>query len=359
MPDDSSASSTTFIHLRTHTAYSLSEGALKIKALANLAYEARMPALAITDTGNLFGALEFSDMLAEKGIQPIIGCTLKVDIAETPKDGNFRPQHGLRRIPSLAFLARDAEGYGNLMKLSSRAYLSSPDNAEHHVTWDYLSDHAAGLICLTGGPLGPVNDALVAGQMPLARAQIEKLKGLLGDRLYIELQRHGTEAERIAEAGLIEIAYDLDVPLVATNEAYFARADDYVAHDALICIADGEAIATEDRRRLTPEHYFKSQAEMAALFADVPEAIENTVEIAMRCAYRVKSRNPILPRFAEGDEAEELRRQAHDGLSQRLATRGPVDGRSLDDYRKRLDFELDVITKMQFPGYFLIVADFI
>ena len=355
---ESETSRVTFVHLRTHTAYSLSEGALQIKTLAGLAKDAKMPAVAITDTGNLFGALEFSDAMAEKGIQPIIGCTLKVDLVEQ-KEGGLKQTGGLRRIPALAFLAKDEQGYHNLMKLSSQAYLSGPDNAEHHVTWDFLSAHSQGLICLTGGPDGPVNDALLAGQGTLAAEQITRLKDLFGDRLYIELQRHGLPSERDTEPGLIELAYRLEVPLVATNEAYFAKADDYAAHDALICIAEGEVLITEERRRLTPEHYFKSQAEMAALFADIPEAIENTIEIAMRCAYRVKSRAPILPRFAEGDEAEELRRQAHEGLAARIAERGLVEGRSREDYVNRLDFELDVITKMKFPGYFLIVADFI
>jgi DNA polymerase-3 subunit alpha len=359
MPESSPNPGVSFIHLRTHTAYSLSEGALQIKKLAELARQAGMPAVAITDTGNLFGALEFSDAMAEKGIQPIIGCTLKVDMAEAPKDGGLRPQQGLRRIPSLALLAKDETGYGNLMKLSSQAYLASPDNAEHHVPLADLARLSDGLICLTGGPAGPVNEALVAGQSGLARSLAERLKEIFGDRLYIELQRHGAEAERAAEPGLVEIAYALDLPLVATNEAYFAKASDYVAHDALICIAEGEAIATEDRRRLTPEHYFKSQADMAALFADLPEAIENTVEIALRCAFRVKSRAPILPRYADSDEAEELKRQAREGLALRLETRGLVEGKTRDDYVARLDFELDVISKMQFPGYFLIVSDFI
>ena len=348
----------TFVHLRTHSAYSLSEGALQIKAIAALTKEAGMPAVAITDTGNLFGALEFSETMAEKGIQPIVGCTLKVDLAEA-RDGSLRAAVGLRRIPALAFLAKNEAGYRNLMKISSRAYLNTPDNAEHHVPWDYLSAHSEGLICLTGGPCGPVSEAIAAGQGTLAAEQVQRLKDLFGDRLYIELQRHGMAAERNAEAGLIDIAYRLGVPLVATNEAYFAKPDDYAAHDALICIAEGEVLITEDRRRLTPEHYFKSQAEMAALFADIPEAIENTVEIAMRCAYRVLSRAPILPRFSEGDEGEVLKKQAHEGLVQRLATRGLVEGRVHEEYVKRLDFELDVITKMNFPGYFLIVADFI
>ena len=352
------AESPLFVHLRTHTAYSLSEGALQIKALAGLAKDAKMPAVAITDTGNLFGALEFSEAMWEKGIQPIIGCTLKIDMLEQ-KEGGLKHTGGLRRIPAMAFLAKDEQGYQNLMKLSSRAYLSSPDNAEHHVTWDHLAAHSAGLICLTGGPGGPVNEALLAGQGSLAAEQIMRLKDMFGDRLYIELQRHGTAPERETERGLVELAYRLEVPLVATNESYFAKADDYAAHDALICIAEGEVLITEDRRRLTPEHSFKSQQEMAALFADIPEAVENTIEIAMRCAYRVKSRAPILPRFADGDEAEELRIQAHKGLAERLATRGLVEGVTQEEYIQRLDFELDVITKMKFPGYFLIVADFI
>ena len=182
-----------------------------------------MPAVAITDTGNLFGALEFSDAMAEKGIQPIIGCTLKIDMLEQ-KEGGLKHTGGLRRIPSMAFLAKDEQGYHNLMKLSSRAYLASPDNAEHHVTWDYLTAHSGGLICLTGGPDGPVNDALLAGQGALAADHIERLKEVFGDRLYIELQRHGTPAERETERGLVELAYRLDVPLVATNEPYFAKA---------------------------------------------------------------------------------------------------------------------------------------
>ncbi len=359
MADDSSKPGVTFIHLRTHSAYSLSEGALPVKQMAALAKETGMPALAITDTGNLFGALEFSEALAEKGIQPIIGCTLKVDFADIAAEAALRPQHGLRKLPSLVFLAKDEAGYRHLMKLSSRAYLDSGDNAEPHVPWSLLEQLHGGLICLTGGPQGPIDEALVQGQTQQARQRVERLKHLFGDRLYVELQRHGTDAERAAEPGLVELAYDLDIPLVASNEAYFARPDDFAAHDALICIAEGEVVAAEDRRRLTPEHYFKSQAEMAALFADLPEAVENTVEIARRCAFRVASREPILPRFAAGDEGEELRRQAKEGLERRLAGRGLVEGRSRDDYLVRLDFELDVIIAMNFPGYFLIVADFI
>ena len=343
-----------FIHLRAHSAYSLSEGALPIKQMAALAVRNHMPALAIADTGNLFGALEFSEALAEKGVQPIIGITLKVDF------GGAEPNRaGLKSHPSIVLLVKDEAGYTNLMRLASRYYLDVAATDEPHVTWALLEQAADGLICLSGGPQGPLNQELVQGQMHHAEDIAARLKGLFGDRFYIELQRHNLPEERAAETGLIEIAYAQGIPLVATNQPYFATPDDFAAHDALICISEGEVIATEDRRRLTPEHYFKSQDEMAALFADIPEAVENTVEVAQRCAYRVKGRKPILPRFGDGDEPEELRRQAFAGLEVRLETGGLAPNMTRTDYQQRLEFELGVIIKMQYAGYFLIVADFI
>ncbi|TMJ36630.1 MAG: PHP domain-containing protein, partial [Alphaproteobacteria bacterium] len=186
MPDESKTS-VTFIHLRAHSAYSLAEGALHIKQMAGLAKDMASPALAITDTGNLFGALEFSDALSEKGIQPIIGCTLKLACEEASPDAAHRQRSGLRKLPSLALLAKDEAGYRNLMMLSSRAYLDTPDTAEPHVGIEYLSRHADGLICLTGGPDGPVNEALVQGQPQVARSRIEQLVKIFGDRLYVEL----------------------------------------------------------------------------------------------------------------------------------------------------------------------------
>ncbi len=342
-----------FIHLRVHSAYSLSEGALPVKKLAELALRDRMPALAITDTNNLFGALEFSETLAAKGVQPIVGCTLKVEFP-----GGEGSSGRARTRPVLALLAKSEAGYANLMALSSRAFLDTMDSAEAFVPLDLVERHADGLICLTGGPRGPVDTALVDGQTPLARARLERLAAIFGDRLYIELQRHGTPDERAAEPGLVDLAYDMGLPLVATNEPYFASREDYAAHDALLCIADGEVIAAQDRRRLTPEHCFKSDAEMRALFADLPEAIGHTAEIARRCAYRPLPRKPILPVYS-ADEAEELRRQARQGLAARLAAAGPAPGHGEAEYRERLEFELDVIIRMNFPGYFLIVADFI
>ncbi len=347
-----------FVHLRIHSAFSLSEGALAVKKLAAMAKDAKMPALAITDSNNLFGALEFSEAISGKGIQPLIGLDLKLDMSP-PTTNKFQPQAGLKRFTSVALIAKDELGYQNLMKLTSTAFLEASDNAQPHVTIDRLQTLSSGLICLTGGPGGPVNEALVNGQSSLAEETLLKLKSIFADRLYVELQRHGTTNEKRAEPGLIALAYAHDVPLVATNQCYFAAPDDCLAHDALICIAEGEVVSAQDRRRLTPEHYFKTQQEMAALFADVPEAIQNTIEIAQRCSYWVKGRKPILPRFAEGNEAEVLLQEALAGLDKRLEVGGMAPGFTREDYDKRLAFELNVITNMKYPGYFLIVADFI
>ena len=347
-----------FIHLRVHSAYSLSEGAVQVKQMATLATKNAMPAVAITDTGNLFGALEFSDTMMEKGIQPIIGMSLKVDFAEaapTPQK-----QHaGLKQFHSLVLLAQNDVGYSNMMRLTSRSFLDIAPQDEAHVTWELFNQCTDGIICLSGGPSGPLNAALLQGQVPLARNTAQRLLDVFGNRLYIELQRHSLDTERATEKGLIDIAYVLGIPLVATNEVFFAVPGDYSAHDALICIAEGAVVAADERRRLTPEHYFKSQKEMATLFADIPEAIENTIEIAMRCAYRVEGRKPILPRFGDGDEPEVLTQQAKAGLEIRLAQTGLAPGMTREDYNKRLDFELSVIIKMQYAGYFLIVSDFI
>jgi DNA polymerase-3 subunit alpha len=226
------------------------------------------------------------------------------------------------------------------------------------------------LIVLTGGPDGPIDGALRAGQPDLARKRLEKLKALFNGSLFVEVQRHGLEHEAATEPQLLELAYDLGIPLVATNECYFASPEDYEAHDALICIADGTYVTEEKRRRYTREHYFKSPEEMAELFADLPEALASTIEIAKRCTFRPTGRKPILPRFVAAPpgaseserlklEAAELRREAEAGLKARLATEPLAPGFTPADYEKRLTFEVDVIARMKYPGYFLIVADFI
>ncbi|MBV0890616.1 DNA polymerase III subunit alpha [Paracoccus sp. Z118] len=337
-----------FIHLRCHSEHSLLEGAIPVKKLPGLAAKHGMPAVALTDTNALFAALEFSVKALDEGVQPIVGCQVTLDAGAVSGP--------------VVLLAQDQSGWMNLMALSTCLYVT-PGKASPHVTMDELVSHAAGLICLSGGAGGPLGQLVAAGKLDDARAHAQALHGMFGDRLYVELQRHTQDngapmpAEAASEGGMIDIAYDLGLPLVATNDVYFPAPDMFGAHDALICIRERAMVDQPGpRRRLTAQHHFKSPAEMAALFADLPEAIENTVEIARRCAFAVAKHKPILPRFAD-DEVEELRRQAKGGLAARLAV--IPHAVSVDDYNARLDFELGIIEQMGFPGYFLIVADFI
>ncbi|MDX2258089.1 MAG: DNA polymerase III subunit alpha [Hyphomicrobiaceae bacterium] len=377
-----------FIHLRVHSAYSLLEGALPIPTLAKLAQKMRLPALGISDTNNLFGALEFAEKLAGVGVQPIVGVTLAVDFGDRRREvaalagraagvGDGMAQRPFRD-GRLALIAATAEGYGNLMKIVSTAHLGVADGEPPHVDTGILAERSAGIIALTGGPDGPVDGLIAdadaargtAGGEALARARLKRLADIYGDRLYVEVQRHGTASERAVEPRLLALAYELALPLVATNEAYFAGPDDYEAHDALICIAEGRYVVEDNRRRLTGEHYLKTPADMAVVFADLPEALANTIEIARRCTYRPLGRKPILPRFVASaagksdgellaEEAGELKRQAEVGLARRLAAHGPAPGFTEKDYADRLAYEVEVIAGMKFPGYFLIVADFI
>ena len=357
-----------FVHLRVHSAYSLLEGALTIPKLVSLAAEERMPALALTDTNNLFGALEFSEYAAQAKIQPIIGCTLSLSFAAEPE---ARPDscelvkhinHG-----RIALLAKDASGYANLIKLSTEAYRYGADSGETLVTIAHLALHQEGLIALTGGPDGVIDRAIAANDFRFAETALNQLKGIFGDRLYVELQRHSLAPERTIEPLLLDLAYDNHLPIVAINEPYFASPDDFEAHDALICIAEGSYVGVDQRRRLSPEHYFKSVRQMTELFADLPEAIENTIEVARRCSYRPREHAPILPQFLGGTRAEaqgeteaaELRRQSEAGLARRLEEEGTAPGFDAKAYADRLAFELNVIIGMNYQGYFLIVADFI
>ncbi len=351
-----------FVHLHVHSAFSLREGALTIGTLAKLAKADDMPALAITDTNNLFGALKFSEKLAGAGVQPIIGAQATVDFADTPPASSRLGEQRLARAP-VVLLAQNEAGYHHLMRLVSSLWLDPRNGDEPHIPFGALAN-CVGLIALTGGPAGPIDRALGLGMADLAESRLKRLIEVFDSRLYVELQRHGLDAERAIEPALIELADRIGAPLVATNEPYFAARSDYEAQDALLCVADGALVSASERRRLSPEHRFKTRAEMTALFSDLPEAAEASVEIAMRCAYRPHTRKPILPRFsAPGgvavDEVEELRRQASDGLGARLEAHGLAPGATHEDYQSRLAYELDVIVKMEFAGYFLIVADFI
>lgn len=350
---DSRPNTTKFIHLRVHSAYSLLEGALKVKNLTNACERFNAPAMAITDRNNLFGALEIADSFASIGVQPIIGVTLSIQ----QEGGEAKPTDVL---PSLAFYTQNETGYRNLMALVSLAHLEGDGVQPPSVSLDDIKRHHAGLICLTGGQDGPVNQHILRGQTEKAKNYLLNLFSIFTDRLYVELQRYGRTEDEETEEHLVVFAYAHDIPLVATNQSFFESEEDYEAHDALLCISEGTYVSVEDRRKLTPNHRLKTPSEMVSLFADLPEAIENTLEIARRCAYRPEGRAPILPPFEGGDEAEELRRQAEEGLVQRLEQLGKANlATEIEVYKKRLAFELDVINKMGFPGYFLIVSDFI
>jgi len=357
-----------FVHLRVHSAYSLSEGAIRIKELMGLCQNFKMPAVAVTDTNNLFGALEFSLSATDSGVQPIIGGQIAVS-----REGGDNPTMGrtvsIQRPDQVVLLVQNDVGYRNILKLLSTAYMESDNVEDPQVTLEDLEKYSDGLILLTGAIHGPVGRLLVDGQFEHAEACLDRLAKAYPERLYIELQRHGLKEEAQIEPRLIDMAYTKNLPMVATNEAFYPKRDMYQAHDALICIAESAYVSQDQRRRLTPDHYFKSAEEMKVLFADVPEAIANTLVIAQRCAYKVERVDPILPPFDCGDglnEEDELRKQAHEGLDKRLEAQVYTPGLSDEEkqavarpYRERLEFELGVIIQMGFPGYFLIVADFI
>ncbi len=341
-----------FIHLHAHSAYSLSEGAITAGNLAALAVAEKMPAVAITDTGNLFGALEFSQYCSGKGIQPIVGCQLALS----------RPEN-LRLTPDpIVLLAQNAAGFANLQKLSSRGFLDTDPGNKPQISRDLLFSHAEGLILLTGGTLGPIARMLAEGQRDDAERLLAEFAEAFPGRTIMELHRHGLPIERAIEPGLITLADAAGLPLVATNDCYFAKPAMHEAHDALLCIAEGRTLAERDRRRVTPEHYFKSAAVMRALFADLPEACDNTLAIARMCAVMAESRKPLLPvcpKVRPGQtEDETIRAMAREGLVLRM-DRINADEATRARYNERLEFELGVIARMGFPGYFLIVADFI
>ncbi len=347
-----------FIHLHVHSAYSLAEGAIKIKDLVTLCVQNKMPAVAVTDTNNMFGAMEFALEASKSGVQPILGCQVSID------DGS-----------QLVLLAQNEQGYKNLCKIISASYMdkeqgsSSNEQSEVSASYDILEKYSDHIIALSGGMKGKISQNLLKGQKDKAKQELLRMMEIFKGRFYIELQRHGLPDEVQIEESLVDLAYAHNAPLVATNDCYFKDIKAHEAHDALLCISEGRYISEEDRRKVTREHYFKSAGEMIKLFEDIPEAIQNTLVIAQRCSYLLKAINPILPPFettSKRPEAQELEVQSRDGLKWRLEKFVLKDNVSEKDkeeiskpYWDRLDFELKVINKMGFPGYFLICSDFI
>jgi len=337
-----------FIHLAVRSSYSLLESMITPKGLKAWSVEQGMPAVAITDRNNLYGALEISLTLTDAGIQPIMACCFDVT------DG--MPKSEPTRV---SLYAQNEIGYKRLMLLSSRAYLDAADGVPK-LSRELLLDKTDGLILLTGGAEGEVARHLLKARIADARTELSTLASAYPGRCYVEITRHGTEDEYACEEGLIDLAYELGLPLVATHDARFMKPSDAKAHDAMMCISNGQYLGQEDRKRVDASQYLKTAEEMRELFSDIPEAIANTFEIAQRCAVKAETHQPILPNFSnEGrSESEELRKQALEGLEYRLGAADKLYAER-DTYFERLDYELMIIERMGFPGYFLIVSDFI
>ncbi|MFM6853396.1 MAG: DNA polymerase III subunit alpha, partial [Sphingopyxis sp.] len=353
---------TPFVPLRIFSSYTMLEGALEPKAIAELAQSRGFPAAGLCDRNGLYAAMSFSDACAGKGVQPVIGALVSV---ARPASASASANDPLL-IDWLALIAQDDAGYANLCQIVSQAHLSPEAGQEPHITLDALAAQSEGLICLTGGAEGALGRLFADGQDRAAQDYAQRLISAFPQRLYIEIARTGLAVELASEDALIALAMERDVPLVATNPCCFADQDFHPAHDVLLCIAQSTYIESDDRRKSSAENWMKSGEVMEDLFSDLPEALANTLVIAQRCAVRAPKRKPILPSIA-GDregEAQQMREDARLGLIARLGQYMPdADAQTLEaafpSYFERLAFEADVITGMGFPGYFLIVADFI
>lgn len=343
-----------FVPLRVFSAYTMLEGAIEPKEIGEAAKKLGFPAIAICDRNGLYGVMPFQDAAKGKGVQPIIGMMLGVRRPERGDPNAFTRDW-------LALYAQNDVGYGNLCRLASMAHLDRPEMFDAHVTVEQMAGLTDGIIALTAGGEGGLGRLLAEGQADAAAGYLAVLKELFPECLYIELSRRGDAVEEGAEAALIDMAYAHDLPLVATNPAFFAEPDFFDAHDAMLCISDGEYVENDDRRKSSRETWIKTGRQMGEIFAELPEALANTLVVAQRCAAGAPKRDPILPSLAGDRSAEDqqLRDDALAGLEMRLEIAGISDAEERQIYYDRLKFEADVITSMGFSGYFLIVADFI
>jgi DNA polymerase-3 subunit alpha len=345
---------TSFVHLRVHTEYSLSDGVVRIKPLLAQTREAGMPAVAVTDNVNLFGMVKFYKAALSAGVKPIAGVDLQID------EGPDQP------ASRLTLLAQHREGYRNLCDILTQAYLHGQHRGQVLAERAWIAEQSDGLIALSGGMSGDTGQALLAGKMELAASRAREWQAIFGDRYYLEITRCERSGESAWLSETVGLALALDIPVVATNDVRFPTADDFDAHEARVAIHGGYTLADPRRpKNYSREQYLKTPAEMAELFADLPEALENSVEIAQRCNLELTLGENVLPEFPvpEGHDASTfLRAESEAGLAKRLAVLYPdadERARRQAEYDARLDHELDVIKTMGFPGYFLIVADFI
>ncbi len=356
-----------FVHLRVHTAYSLSEGAIQVPALIHKLHAQNVAAVAVTDTANMFGGKAFSKYAKDEGVKPIMGCQFY--FRNPDSDDVLKSKGRIVEPDKIILLVMNAEGYGNIMKLMKTAYLDGRPYEKPQICFKDLEEHHAGLIMLTGGVEGPIGRLLLENRKAEAEEQLQHFQKIFGDRLYMEIARIGLESEHQTEDAFVDWAYQYNIPLVATNEAFFFDADMYEAHDALACIAAGEYVANENRKKFSPNNRLRSEAEMVELFSDLPEAVQNTVMIARRCNYLSEKVDPLLPIFeCPGGKTQDefITEEAYKGLAERMEAHVYFEGmteeqkKEIDEkYYARLEYELSVIKKMGFPGYFLIVSDFI
>ncbi|MBI1887942.1 MAG: DNA polymerase III subunit alpha [Nitrosomonadales bacterium] len=344
-----------FVHLRLHSEYSISDGMLRVNEAVAAAQGDGMPAVALTDLNNVFGLVKFYQSARGNGLKPVVGCDVFIG-----NDADHDRPH------RLLLLCQSREGYLLLCRLLSRAYLENQHRGRAELRREWFHEGTAGLIALSGAHLGDVGCALLSGNMQQARQFAQEWAGLFNNRYYLEVQRAGFADEEHYIHAAAQLAAKLGLPLVATHPVQFLAADDFKAHEARVCISEGYVLNDKRRaRQFTAQQYFKTQAEMAALFADLPEALQNSVEIARRCNLSLALGKPHLPDFPtpNSESLEDyLRGQAILGLQQRMALLYPDEterAAKLPQYRERLAFETETIIKMGFPGYFLIVADFI
>ena len=344
-----------FIHLKNHTEYSLVDGLIRVNSLVKEAKKLNMPAVAVTDHTNLFATVKFYRSAIGSGVKPIVGADVLIKDTADQKTPYL-----------LTLLVQNREGYLGLSELISDAYLDGQEKGIAYLTSEQVLSKNAGLIALSGAMDGEIGQHLLGNNQDVANKTLEKWVDAFGNRFYIELQRVGKQGEQSYVQQAIELASRFTVPVVATNGNCFIRAEEFDAHEARVCINQGRVLG--DPRRVknhTPQQYFKSAEEMQALFEDLPEAIENTVHIAQRCNIELTLGKNYLPDFpipAGLTIDQYIGKLAEEGLQKRISeTAGRIvfDEVTTRVYQERLKRELDVICQMGFPGYFLIVADFI
>ncbi|MDF1655681.1 MAG: DNA polymerase III subunit alpha [Coxiellaceae bacterium] len=334
-----------FVHLKVHSEYSMVDGLPTVGVLASATHKAGMNALAITDHFGLYGLVKFFSKALKQGVKPIVGVDL---LMSSPED---------QTISTVTVLCQNMQGYLNVMQLISKGFVEGQASGQPLIEWDWLVELSEGLLILSAGPYGDIGQAIIAKDKALADKRIKRWQQVFSGRYYLELHRTERENDEICVAGSVKLAHQFNIPVVATNDVRFIHTDDFHAHEARVCIHDGHVL--DDHRRVvrySKQQYLKSAEEMTALFADIPEAISNSVEIAKRCTVALELGRVCLPQFPvpDGLTIEQYFRQvSQEGLIKRMG-----EGYA-SDYDDRLNIELDVINEMGFPGYFLIVADFI